>query len=434
MKLSRPLRSGRLLVKLVLVVVGLALQLGGAALAVQPDATIVVADVRGPLEQRALDFLTEAVRAPGAVVVVLQINNPGIASGDPTELYAAIEESPVPVAVWVGPSGAEAYGGVAELALRADYAGAAPASRVGFLRQPFAGGPIVDGLFDGVDERVIARSVEVAEPIPGLIDEVVPTVGQFIAALDGLRYERNGAMSVLTTVRSDTDASGNPITVAAHDVEFRKPGLFDRFLRLAVRPEATFFFLAAGISAAVFEFYAAGAGVAASVSVLSLFLAGFGLAVLPISWFAVGVVLLGMLLYTVDFQNTTVSWRGVIGTVFLLWGGLNIVAAGPQFAARWWAVVLAVIGVASFYMIALTTVTRSRFSTITIGREHLVGRTGIAETSFEPMGIVDVDGARWQARSHRAAGLRPGDRVRVLAVSGIMLEVGPVDEPADVAP
>jgi membrane-bound ClpP family serine protease len=120
-----------------------------------------------------------------------------------------------------------------------------------------------------------------------------------------------------------------------------------------------------------------------------------------------------------------------VGSAFLLGGGLTLTQAAPQFEPRWWAVVLTVIGIASFYIVALTTVARSRFSTRTIGREHLVGRHGVAETSFDPMGIVEVDGARWQARSHRAAGVGPGDAIEVVAVSGIMLEIAPVEvEPA----
>lgn len=397
-----------------------------AATATEP--VIVVADVRGPLEQRGIDFLTEAVRTPGAEVVILQLNNPGIGSGDPAELYAAIDDAVAPVAAWVGPSGAAAYGGVAEILTHTDRNGAAPGSQVGYLNQPIAGGAFIQEPYEDVDARAVTGAIDVFEPVEGLVDEVVPTVGQFIASLDGLEYETNGTAATLTTTRAETDEAGNLITVAAHEVEFRKPGLFTRFLRLAMRPEAMFFFLIAGLTAAVFEFYAAGAGIAASVGVLSLFLAGFGIASLPMNWLALLLVLTGMWLYTVEFQNATISWRGLIGTALLVWGGLTITAASPQFASRWWAVVLAIVGVASFYIVALTTVTRSRFSTITIGREHLVGRTGIAETGFDPMGIVDLDGARWQARSHRAAGLGPGDHIEVLAVSGIMLEVGPVDD------
>ena len=400
------------------------------AFAVDDAPRIVVADVRGPLEQRAIDFLIEAVETPNAVVVVLQLNNPGIGSGDPGDLYAAIEGSDVPIAAWVGPSGAEVYGGVARLLLLADRAAAAPGTWVGHLEQPIAGGDRDEETEPGIPDTVIGGAVEIGEPIPGIVDDVIPTVGQFIASLDGLEYDVAGEMRTLTTLRSEIDDAGNTITVAAHEVEFRKPGLFTRFLRLAIRPEAMFFFLVAGISAAVFEFYAAGAGIAASIGVLSLFLAGFGLASLPVNWPAVALILAGMWLYTVDFQNAVISWRGLLGTLALIWGGINITSASPQFSSRWWAVVLAVVGVASFYMVALTTVSRSRFSTITIGREHLVGRRSVAETGFDPMGIVDVDGSRWQARSHRAAGLGPGDQVEVLSVSGIMLEVGPVSDTA----
>ena len=50
----------------------------------------------------------------------------------------------------------------------------------------------------------------------------------------------------------------------------------------------------------------------------------------------------------------------------------------------------------AFVMVALTTVARSRFSTRTIGRSHLIGKSGVARTGFDPTGIVEVDGA-----SHR---------------------------------
>ncbi|MGD2051845.1 MAG: NfeD family protein, partial [Acidimicrobiia bacterium] len=84
-----------------------------------------------------------------------------------------------------------------------------------------------------------------------------------------------------------------------------------------------------------------------------------------------------------------------------------------------------------FFMFAITTVIRSRFSTPTIGREHLIGRVGRAETTFDPEGVVVLQGARWRARSRRAAGIREGEEVVVLGVSGIVLEVGPPEPPHD---
>jgi membrane-bound serine protease (ClpP class) len=409
---------------LVFAVVAVAV-LAAAPLLAQPDESsgpVVVADVRGPLDQRTLDYLREAVETPGAHLVILQIDAPGVASGDPEPLYRAIRETGTPTAVWVGPDGAEAYGGAGRLVLEVDVAGAAPGAAVGLFDPLVAGGEPTGCTFDGTACAAFDTAFEITEegPNPEFIDQVVPTIGQFIATFDGLEI-RGMVLETVMPLEGDVD----DVIVPSVVVQFTKPGLFTRFLRLSIRPEATFFFLVVGLVLVAFEFYAAGAGVAAAVAVLSLFLAGYGLATLPINWLAVIAVVLGILLYSWEFQRNALGIRSVAGTALLIVGGLSFTTAAPQFAPRWWAVLLIVIGVALFFVFGVATVVRSRFSTPTIGREHLVGKVGVAETDFDPEGVVTLDGARWRARSHRAAGLGPGDPVEVLEVKGIVLEVGP---------
>jgi membrane-bound serine protease (ClpP class) len=91
-------------------------------------------------------------------------------------------------------------------------------------------------------------------------------------------------------------------------------------------------------------------------------------------------------------------------------------------------VLIIVLGAALWFGFALTTIVRSRFSTQTIGRDHLVGRTGTADTAISPEGTVLVDGAKWRARSTRVSGIEAGDEVQVVAVEGVVLEVDPVSE------
>ncbi len=145
------------------------------------------------------------------------------------------------------------------------------------------------------------------------------------------------------------------------------------------------------------------------------------------NWWAVGLALIGLLLYAWEFQRNTLGPPSVVGSVALLLGGFFYTGAAPQYTPAWWAVIIAVVAIALFYGFALTTVVRSRFSTLSIGREYLIGKLGTAETDFDPEGVVVVDGARWRARSHRAGGLQPGDPIQVLEVKGILLEVGPPD-------
>jgi membrane-bound serine protease (ClpP class) len=385
---------------------------------------VVVADVRGPLEARALDFLSGAVRSPDAQVVVLQLDNPGLASGDAAQLLAAIRDAETPIAAWVGPSGAAAFGLAGQLLDAVDVAGAAQGTHVGYLQQPRAGGPIVTGTpWDDTPYGTGEITVDSSSSSEELIDVVTPTIGQFIASLDGLVV---GDIE-LETAEAITADDGTEITVPSVFVRFEKPGLATRFLRLAMRPDAAFFFLLAGLALAAFEFYAAGVGVTAAVAAVSLLLAGFGLASLPMNWPAVAAALIGLGAYNWDFQRNELGVRSIAGTALLLYGGLAFTDAAPQFGPRWWVVVVIVAGVALFYMFAMTTIVRSRYSTPTIGREYLVGRRGVATSEFDPEGVVDLDGARWRARSTRAAGVSPGDAVEVLEVKGIILEVGPVD-------
>jgi membrane-bound serine protease (ClpP class) len=263
------------------------------------------------------------------------------------------------------------------------------------------------------------------DAIPGYVDDVVPSIGQLIVGLDGAVITRGDVTFEVDTAELVTLDDGTEVATTSRLVQFMKPDLWDRFLRLASQPEAAFFFLVAAIAAATFEFYAAGAGVAAVASVLSFVLAGYGLTTLPISWPSVVVVVAGLFLYTWDFQRNRLGWRSILGTVALVAGGLTFTSARPQMAPTWWVVLVVVAGMALFYGVALTTIVRSRFSTTTIGRESLIGRTGTAETSFDPEGIVVVDEARWRGRSHREAGIQAGDKVEVTGVDGIVLDIAP---------
>jgi membrane-bound serine protease (ClpP class) len=416
----------RLLISSVLVSTVLGAPAVGAP-ADAPAGPVAVADIRGPLDQRGLDFLAGVVKGETAQLIVLKLDNPGIASGDPADLYAAIERSTTPVVAWVGPEGATAFGGAARLLQLVAVAGAAPGARIGYLSPEVAGeapvGLTGDGAADLADRAVTIRDASTLD----LIQVVEPTIGQFIAALDGMTLATADGEVVLETAMQVTFEDGTEATVSSVNVRFLKPTLLTRFLRLGVRPDAAFFFLMAGLAVAAFEFYAAGAGVAAAVAALALFLAGYGFATLPMNWLAVVAALLGIGLYTWDFQRQDLGMRSIVGTVLMGWGGMAFTAARPQFGTSLWAVALTVVAVMLFYLFAMTTIVRSRFGTPTIGRQHLVGRRGVAASALRPDGVVVVDGAKWRARAHRAAGIEPGAPVEVLSVAGVTLEVGPPD-------
>jgi membrane-bound serine protease (ClpP class) len=114
-------------------------------------------------------------------------------------------------------------------------------------------------------------------------------------------------------------------------------------------------------------------------------------------------------------------WTG-IGFVLFVVGSLGLFSRlGPS----WITWTVAFVGVLLTFLSGMPSMVRTRFSTATIGREWMVGEMGLALTDLAPDGTVSVRSARWPARTNRATPLQAGDRIRVVGIEGITLEVEP---------
>lgn len=392
------------------------------------DQGIDVVVVSGSLDGRMIDFVIDTIEDSEAEVVVLQIDSAATLNGNFDELLDLVTDPPTPVAIYAGPAPARVSGGALRLLAAAPIAGAAPGVVLGPAVPTRAGdsddSDAIRATHPDLPEQLISGSALVVGDFDGFLDLVEPSIGQFVVGLhdrqviiDGAKVRLETAIAVIGDGVVNLRPSG--------EVTFIEPGLIDATLRLGIGPEAAFFFLMMGFSLVAFEFYAVGPGAAAAIGVASLLLGGYGISVLPVRWWAVALIPIGLLLYTIDFQRNDLGWKSLLGTGALMSAGLFFTDAAPQIVQTWWIVLIIVLGTALWFGFALTTIVRSRFSTQTIGRDHLVGRIGAADTAIAPEGTVVVDGAKWQARSTRGSGIEAGDRVEVVAVEGIVLEVDP---------
>ncbi len=371
---------------------------------------IDVIDVSGPLDARALDFISDSIESGAEVgqeLAVIQVNSKAVLDVPAWErLESLLADPPLPLAVWVGPSPAFAYGNAAQLAHLADHGAIAPPNSVEGRYQPAV---------LGADNRQSSEQVEAGDT--GL--PLSPSIRQFLQDLDGKVFSTSQGEVTVSTIREFEQG------VTVKPVTFRKPGLWTRFLRLAVSPEAAFFFLMVGFSIAVFEFYALGPGVAAAVAAVCLFLGGWGLVTLPTRWWAVGLMAASVLMLVTAHQRGGRTLLTAGGAVMAQLAGMLLIDGGGQIDPRWWLVLPSVLGTLFFFLIAMPTVQKARLSTETIGRDGLIGEEGTALADFVPDGLVDVGGARWRATAHREAGLAQGDPVVVTGVDGLFLEVEP---------
>lgn len=401
----------------------------GSRAAAQQDRFIDVIKVSGPLDERIIDFTIDTIEevASTSELIIIQLDSPAALSDRISDLIGAMARPPVPLAVWVGPETAVAYGGGLSLLAAADIRLAAPGVKIGAAIPDRHGSlPVVWPFTETLGRADLLYSrLSVDGPIDGVVDEVHPALTNIVQALDGRTVlVRDAERTIGITEPFDDDGveRRRPIPTRFHE-----QGFVDRALRLSLSPAIAYLFLLIGLSVAAFEFYAAGVGVAAAVAVLTLFLSGYGIAVLPVNWWALVLGMLGLGLYVFDFQRIQLRLASLVGTVAMVIGARYFVHEPPQLSMAWWSALLIVLAVALFFLFGMTTVVRARFSTPTIGREHLIGKTGTAETAIAPEGVVLVDGARWKANSRRASGIGPGDNVVIAAVEGFTLEVDPVE-------
>jgi membrane-bound serine protease (ClpP class) len=423
----RPLRLATLISLFFVLGVG-AVAAEATVAAESTDDPIVVIDVSDPMDQLSIDYVIEAIESEPAYLYILKIDSPGVSSGDVAALYEAIVSARAPVVSWIGPFGAVAFGGSAYIANHADVRSAAPGAVVGYL-EPVVQRGNQSGVNVGVTDEALADSTVVltleGELVPGFVDRLDPALSTLLISLDGTTVTRDDQTWELSTARVET-VEGEDIVMATRVVKFVGPRLTDRFLRLASRPETTFLFLLIGLAFAVFEFYAAGRGLMAAVASVSILLAGYGAATLPIWWPSVGITMVGLGVLVWGLSKNRVDWRAVLGTAMLLVGGFMFTTSRPAYPPVPWMVILAVAASVTFIWYSLTSVVRGRFATPTVGREEMLGRRCLAVSNLDPEGVVMIDGARWSATADRGVTIGSGAAVMIVGLTGLVLEVDPV--------
>lgn len=368
----------------------------------------------------------------GSQALILQVNSRGtvVSDSEVERLLERIVDSPVPIGVWVGPTGARFYGTAAQMLAVADVTGMSPGARVGYVGVPLTpDNAVID--FGIAEERLRNGSVGLTDARAlgvfrqRIDDEGIPTVTSMLQAMDG--YEKDGVVLETTELVVLDDGSTRFDTVAI--VRFSKLSLVDQLFHTVASPPVTYLLLLTGLALMLFEFYTAGVGLAGGVGAICTVLAFTGLDVLPTRPWAVGLIMLAMLAFAIDVQvGVPRFWTGV-GLALTIVGSWFIFESLPGTTVRpsWIALLTGIVGIALTFIVGMPSMVRTRFATPTVGREWMIGEEGTVVDAVDPDGVVDVGDARWRARTNRATPVSVGDTVRVVAIDGITLEVEPLE-------
>ncbi len=399
---------------------------------------LVVDDTIHPVTAERIQRALDQAAAHKDDAVLIELNTPGGLLESTREIIQRILAAPVPVIIYVTPSGSRAASAGFFLLESADVAAMSPGTNTGAAHPVTIGGGQMDSVMKEKIENDTAalmrsitskrgRNVDIAESTvrqsksftdsealsQKLIDYVAPNEQDLFRQIASKPIKRFDGQTVTLSL------IGKPVRVLEETLK-------ERILAYIMDPNVAFILLAIGALALYAEFNHPGAVVPGTVGVVFILLAIFALNLLPTRFAAVVLILASFVLFALEAKFATHGVLAIGGITTLVIGGLLLVDAPiPEMRVKL-ATALAVsipLGVITVFL--MTIALRARANKVVTGAEGLVGEVAVAQTALAPAGKVFVHGEIWDAVA--SENVSPGERIVVQKVDGLELKVKPVE-------
>jgi membrane-bound serine protease (ClpP class) len=407
------------------------------------DAAPVVytAEVDGIIQPVIAEYLAAAIQradAAGAALLVITLRTPGGLLDTTRDINNAIIRARTPVAVWVGPSGNRAASAGFLITMAADVAAMAPGTHIGAAHPVSGDGSRMDDTMakkvasdtasygrtlaqqrkrnavlieQAINDSRSYTEQEAAGAVPVLIDAIASDIPDLLAKIDGRTITR-------------FDGRSHVLRVNGARLEAIEMTWAQRVLSAVAHPQIAYLLLTLGMLGLTVEFWSPGAifpGVAGGICLL---LAFFALQVLPVSLAGVLLILLGVVLLILEVKVTSFGVLAVGGVSALFFGSLMLIDSPlPELQIGLRLIVPITLSISAILMFLVQLAVKAQKQRSVTGASGMIDELGQALTSFEPGGAgrVQTHGEIWTATADEP--ISAGDRVRVVAVKGLLLTV-----------
>lgn len=422
--------------RIVLAFLALALSLGAigsrAVAAVSPPRVLAV-KLEGVVSPVMDDILAQAIeraRRGGYAALLLELDTPGGLERSMRVMVQRELASPVPVIVWVSPSGAHAASAGVLLTLAADVAAMAPGTNLGAATPVSMQGPMDSTLARKAthDAAAFARTVAVqrgrnAAWAERAVREAIAASDREAAELDVVDFVAATPEELLRLAdgRPVKRATGTTtLRVAGARIERMEPSFRQRMLGHLVDPNIAYLMLMLGFYGLLFELQNPGAILPGVVGAIFLVLAFLALSTLPVNAAGLLLIVLGIGFLLAELKVHSHGILAVGGALALALGGLILFDDSAVHVAR--PLVAAVTAVTVlFFLLVFGAALRSRRSRPHLGASAMLGRRAVALERLDPRGRVRLDGELWNAEAQ--ASVEAGAEVEVTGVEGLTLRV-----------
>jgi len=414
-------------------------------LAVYSSADVLRISINDAIQPATAEYIARAIEVAAAnhdQAVLIEINTPGGLVDSTREIIEKIVASPVPVIIYVTPSGSRAASAGFFILESADVAAMAPGTNTGAAHPVILGGKMDDVMKQKMENDAAAlmrsvvakrgRNVELAESAvresksftdqealdKKLIEYIAPNEQDLFHQLSGKSFKRFNGNSITLNLNGKDEGKTQPI------IDYRMT-LKERILSYIMDPNVAFILLAIGMLALYAEFNHPGAVIPGTVGVVFILLASFSLNLLPVRFAAVAMIIGAFALFAAEAKFASHGVLTTGGIALLTMGGLFLVDAPiPEMRVHLLTALAVSIPLGLITAFLMSIAMRARRNKIVTGEQGLIGEIGIAQSALSPTGKVFVHGELWDALS--AVPVAAGEQVVIRQVEGLTLRVDPI--------
>lgn len=462
----------------------------GAALLVhaqdnRTDRTAVILNVSDAISPATWDYIhrgLEKARDRNAAVVILRLDTPGGLDTAMRKIIQDIIASPVPVIIYVSPSGARAASAGTYMMYASHIAAMAPGTNLGAATPVQLGGmpdiqpptmpepeEIEPGdeegegdngdkdkkaakekkkktakpADDAMQQKILNDSIAYIRSLAEMRGRNVEWAEQAVREASSISADKALQLGVIDVVATDIDdlleqADGWQVNVNGIDrtldtgslvVERIEPDWRNELLAVITNPNVAYILMLLGIYGLFFEFVNPGFVVPGVTGAICLLLAMYALQVLPVNYAGLGLILLGIIFMVAEVFAPSFGALGIGGVISFVVGSVILFdteGSNMQVAIPLIIVVSAV--TAGFILVAIRLVFSSHKKPVVSGSEEMIGSVGEALEDFEGRGRIRVHSETWNAFADKP--VKTGDKVKVTALDGLVLKVAPIEEEA----
>ena len=433
---------------------------------------LTVNDAIGPAITDYIERGLDRASDDGAKIVIIQLDTPGGLDLAMRSIIRAIIASPVPVAIYVSPSGARAASAGTYMMYAAHIAAMAPGTNLGAATPVQMGGlpgmeppekPAPGAADDNADADETDAEEETPKTSPGNADamtkKIVNDAAAYIRSLAEMRGRNAdwaeqavreaaslsseqaleaGVIDIIARDPADLmqQVNGRTVTVLDEErlldtndlvLEIIEPDWRNELLAIITNPNIAYILMLLGIYGLFFELANPGYVLPGVIGGVSLLLALYALQVLPVNYAGLGLMFLGLALMVGELFMPSFGILGIGGVVSLVIGSIllfdresgNIAVSMPLIIA------VSVLS-AGFFLIVIRSLYTARRRPVVTGAEELIGATGRIAADFSGTGTIYIHGEQWNAQSETP--MRGGDSARVIGRDGLILYVEPASE------